>query len=263
MEYLVNISKRRAFWSLNEDLLKINDSDYPYAVSIKEEQRICAYASPDTTKNSSLIRRIQDCQYVIYKGLSAAKPPSWWRSDDGTATTAAPCGVRIVALSAAKPPSWWRSDDGTPPQPHLVVSSCDGATPWGVSQCTASGIPLRCYEFWAVIDWYQSTGYRELALGYDFTLLRLSYDVLLLILYRCRMIPQLVIILEGEMCTSGSQFLFYVTVLVLPFSLPFRLGIELRGVAIHIWNIVPNSRETPSWREIVSLTVLVKLASFT
>nr|GEV86941.1 hypothetical protein [Tanacetum cinerariifolium] len=28
-------------------------------------------------------------------------------------------------------------------------------------------------------------------------------------------------------------------------------------------NIVPNSRETPSWREIVSLTVLVKLASFT
>nr|GEU91571.1 hypothetical protein [Tanacetum cinerariifolium] len=46
-----------------------------------------------------------------------------------------------------------------------------------------------------------------------------------------RMIPRLVIILEGEMCTSG--------------------------------NIVTNSRETPSWKEIVSLTVLVKLASFT
>nr|GEW31760.1 hypothetical protein [Tanacetum cinerariifolium] len=28
-------------------------------------------------------------------------------------------------------------------------------------------------------------------------------------------------------------------------------------------NIVTNSRETPSWREIVSLAVLVKLASFT
>nr|GEW91247.1 retrotransposable element Tf2 [Tanacetum cinerariifolium] len=110
----------------------------------------------------------------------------------------------------------------------------------------------------------------------------------------CRMISRLVIILEGEMCTSG---------------------IELRGVAIHIctflegdqidsdatyilfeqggpkedlcmiayqpqgvsvWegaeavllqaeetkleysrNIVTNSRETPSWREIVSLTVLI------
>nr|GEU78888.1 putative retrotransposon protein [Tanacetum cinerariifolium] len=29
------------------------------------------------------------------------------------------------------------------------------------------------------------------------------------------------------------------------------------------WNIVTNSREMPSWREIVSLTVFVKLASFT
>nr|GFB03755.1 hypothetical protein [Tanacetum cinerariifolium] len=28
-------------------------------------------------------------------------------------------------------------------------------------------------------------------------------------------------------------------------------------------NIVTNSRVTPSWREIVSLTVLVKLASYT
>ncbi|GJU88883.1 hypothetical protein Tco_1301306 [Tanacetum coccineum] len=37
MEYLVNISKRRAFWSLNEDILKIMDSDYQYAVSIKED----------------------------------------------------------------------------------------------------------------------------------------------------------------------------------------------------------------------------------
>ncbi|GKA05829.1 reverse transcriptase domain-containing protein [Tanacetum coccineum] len=37
MEYLVNISKWRAFWSLNEDILKINDSDNQYAVSIKED----------------------------------------------------------------------------------------------------------------------------------------------------------------------------------------------------------------------------------
>ncbi|GKB61021.1 reverse transcriptase domain-containing protein [Tanacetum coccineum] len=28
-------------------------------------------------------------------GLSAAKPPSWWRSDDGRATTTAPCGVGL------------------------------------------------------------------------------------------------------------------------------------------------------------------------
>ncbi|GJS65449.1 putative reverse transcriptase domain-containing protein [Tanacetum coccineum] len=31
MEYLVNISKRRVFWSLNKDILKINDSDNQYA----------------------------------------------------------------------------------------------------------------------------------------------------------------------------------------------------------------------------------------
>nr|GEX86847.1 hypothetical protein [Tanacetum cinerariifolium] len=48
-------------------------------------------------------------------------------------------------------------------------------------------------------------------------LFQLAYDV-----HTCRMIPRLVIILEGDMCTSG--------------------------------NVVTNSRVTPSWREIVSLT---------
>nr|GEV03189.1 vacuolar cation/proton exchanger 3-like [Tanacetum cinerariifolium] len=55
---------------------------------------------------------------------------------------------------------------------------------------------------------------------------QLAYDV-----HMSRMIPQLVIILEGEMCTSG--------------------------------NLVTNSRVRPSWREIVSVTVLVKLTSYT
>nr|GEX15750.1 hypothetical protein [Tanacetum cinerariifolium] len=36
-------------------------------------------------------------------------------------------------LSVAAPPLWWRSDDGTPPQPHLVVSGCDGATHCGTT----------------------------------------------------------------------------------------------------------------------------------
>ncbi|GJT84814.1 putative reverse transcriptase domain-containing protein [Tanacetum coccineum] len=35
-EYLVKVNKRRAFWSLNKDILKIYDSDYQYAVSIKK-----------------------------------------------------------------------------------------------------------------------------------------------------------------------------------------------------------------------------------
>ncbi|GJZ64488.1 hypothetical protein Tco_0620909, partial [Tanacetum coccineum] len=37
-------------------------------------------------------------------GLSVAKLPSWWRSDDGTATTAAPCGVGL----------WRRNPSGVP-----------------------------------------------------------------------------------------------------------------------------------------------------
>ncbi|GJX50980.1 retrotransposon ORF1 [Tanacetum coccineum] len=60
MEYLVNISKRRAFWSLNEDILKINDSDYQYAVSIKEDTAYLCLHSPKTTKETSSIRRIKD-----------------------------------------------------------------------------------------------------------------------------------------------------------------------------------------------------------
>ncbi|GKA99672.1 hypothetical protein Tco_0827666 [Tanacetum coccineum] len=59
MEYLVNISKRRAFWSLNEDILKINDSDYQYVVSIKEDMAYLCLHSPKTTKETSSIRRIQ------------------------------------------------------------------------------------------------------------------------------------------------------------------------------------------------------------
>ncbi|GJY54878.1 hypothetical protein Tco_0446542 [Tanacetum coccineum] len=57
-EYLVNIRKRRAFWSLNEDILKINDSDYQYAVSIKEDTAYPCLHSPKTTKERMSIRRI-------------------------------------------------------------------------------------------------------------------------------------------------------------------------------------------------------------
>ncbi|GKF42411.1 hypothetical protein Tco_0125753, partial [Tanacetum coccineum] len=50
LEYLVNISKRRTFWSLNKDILKINDSDNQYAVSIKEDMAYPCLHSPKTTK---------------------------------------------------------------------------------------------------------------------------------------------------------------------------------------------------------------------
>ncbi|GJS73764.1 retrovirus-related pol polyprotein from transposon TNT 1-94 [Tanacetum coccineum] len=73
MEYLVNISKRRAFWSLNKDIFKINDSDNQYAVSIREDTAYMCLHSSKTTKErrsirriqKNLIRRIQDivCEY--------------------------------------------------------------------------------------------------------------------------------------------------------------------------------------------------------
>ncbi|GKE90226.1 hypothetical protein Tco_1567701 [Tanacetum coccineum] len=58
-EYLVKVNKRRAFWSLNEDILKIKDSDYQYAVSIKEDTAYLCLYSPKTTKETRSIRRIQ------------------------------------------------------------------------------------------------------------------------------------------------------------------------------------------------------------
>ncbi|GJZ93989.1 retrovirus-related pol polyprotein from transposon TNT 1-94 [Tanacetum coccineum] len=58
-EDLVNISKRRAFWSLNEDILKITYSDTQYAVSIKEDAVYPCMHSPKTTKERRSICRIQ------------------------------------------------------------------------------------------------------------------------------------------------------------------------------------------------------------
>ncbi|GKC19058.1 hypothetical protein Tco_1021208, partial [Tanacetum coccineum] len=59
MEYLVNINKRHAFWSLNEDILKITDSENQYAVFIKKDTVYLCLHSPKTTKETRSIRRIQ------------------------------------------------------------------------------------------------------------------------------------------------------------------------------------------------------------
>ncbi|GJS76921.1 hypothetical protein Tco_0726802 [Tanacetum coccineum] len=59
MEYLVSISKRRAFWSVNKDILKIYYSEDQYAISIKEDTAYPCLYSPKTTKERRSIRRIQ------------------------------------------------------------------------------------------------------------------------------------------------------------------------------------------------------------
>nr|GEY54251.1 hypothetical protein [Tanacetum cinerariifolium] len=46
-------------------------------------------------------------------------------------------GFDLVSNRGCPPPNHHRGGGRTtvqPPQPHLVMSSCDGATPWGVSQ---------------------------------------------------------------------------------------------------------------------------------
>ncbi|GKA53456.1 putative reverse transcriptase domain-containing protein [Tanacetum coccineum] len=45
------LAKRRAFWSLNEDILKIIVSDDQYAVSIKEDMAYPCLHSPKTTED--------------------------------------------------------------------------------------------------------------------------------------------------------------------------------------------------------------------
>ncbi|GJZ29313.1 retrovirus-related pol polyprotein from transposon TNT 1-94 [Tanacetum coccineum] len=59
MEYLVKVSKRHAFWSLHEDILKIINPDYQYAVSIKEDTTYPCLHSSKTTKERRSIRCIQ------------------------------------------------------------------------------------------------------------------------------------------------------------------------------------------------------------
>ncbi|GKA21770.1 hypothetical protein Tco_0707732 [Tanacetum coccineum] len=59
MEYLVNISKRRAFWSLNEDIIKITMLTTNTLYPSRKIQRIRDCTHQKTTKERNSIRRIQ------------------------------------------------------------------------------------------------------------------------------------------------------------------------------------------------------------
>ncbi|GJX32633.1 hypothetical protein Tco_0242488 [Tanacetum coccineum] len=67
MEYLVNISKRRASWSLNEDILKINDSDNQYTVSIKQDTTYPACTHQRPQRNEAQYALSRRCQYAVSK----------------------------------------------------------------------------------------------------------------------------------------------------------------------------------------------------
>ncbi|GJW68057.1 hypothetical protein Tco_0122481 [Tanacetum coccineum] len=64
-EYLEKVSKRRALWSLNEDILKINYSKDQYAVSIKKIRRIraCTHQRPQWNEAQYAVSR--EDQYAV------------------------------------------------------------------------------------------------------------------------------------------------------------------------------------------------------
>ncbi|GJT97062.1 hypothetical protein Tco_1092580 [Tanacetum coccineum] len=90
-ESLVNISKRRAFWSLNEDILKINYSDNQYAVSIKEDTVYPCLHSPKTTKETSPIRP----GTTGWCSVSTAAAPAGAGGGNSTKSTFVSCGIKL------------------------------------------------------------------------------------------------------------------------------------------------------------------------
>ncbi|GKC48401.1 hypothetical protein Tco_1066123 [Tanacetum coccineum] len=67
MEYLVNISKMRAFWSLNEDILKITilTTNTPYPLRKIRRIRACTHQRPQRNEAQYAISR--ETQYAIFK----------------------------------------------------------------------------------------------------------------------------------------------------------------------------------------------------
>ncbi|GJY40551.1 hypothetical protein Tco_0427821 [Tanacetum coccineum] len=66
-EYLVNISKRRAFWSLNEDILKITilKTNTPYPSRKIRRIRACTHQRPQRNKAQYAVSR--ETQYAVFK----------------------------------------------------------------------------------------------------------------------------------------------------------------------------------------------------
>ncbi|GJY11678.1 hypothetical protein Tco_0380987 [Tanacetum coccineum] len=98
MKYLVNISKRRAFWSLNEDILKINDSDNQYAVSIKEDTVIKAMQ-----EELNEFERLEVwhqglgmiCSHRFYSPKSSPKEPLILHCSSGEKISQSPRGIYL------------------------------------------------------------------------------------------------------------------------------------------------------------------------
>ncbi|GKE61876.1 hypothetical protein Tco_1512243, partial [Tanacetum coccineum] len=67
MEYLVKVSKRRAFWSLNEDILKITilKTNTPYPSWKIRRIRACTHQRPQRKEDQYAVSRRS--QYAVLK----------------------------------------------------------------------------------------------------------------------------------------------------------------------------------------------------
>ncbi|GJR55885.1 hypothetical protein Tco_1406406 [Tanacetum coccineum] len=80
MEYLVNISKRQAFWSLNEDILKITVLTTNTSYPSRKIQRIYAttHQRPGKTQYQYAVSRKGNTPYLSYMGIKYSRRYQTW-----------------------------------------------------------------------------------------------------------------------------------------------------------------------------------------
>ncbi|GKB71535.1 hypothetical protein Tco_0932947 [Tanacetum coccineum] len=79
-EYLVNISKRRAFWSLNEDILKITilTTNTPYPSRKIRRIRACTHQRPQRKQVQYAVSRKGNTPYSSYMGITYSERYQTW-----------------------------------------------------------------------------------------------------------------------------------------------------------------------------------------
>ncbi|GJR12892.1 hypothetical protein Tco_0795544 [Tanacetum coccineum] len=135
MEYLVNISKRHAFWSLNEDILKITilKTNTPYPSMKIGRIRVCTHQRPQRNKAQYAVSR--RFQYALSKleedgtttpfpitkssSLSPPNAPSKTPSTKDTSSTFGTTSSSFESKPLSSPPSSNNTPSPQPSNPFL------------------------------------------------------------------------------------------------------------------------------------------------